>query len=390
MKTLDKESLDLKEESFTVERNLHLRHHKSSLDQSLEDNKTEVNSSQIEVDGYQNLSDPSSESILNASFCTQGTNRDIFEVTQSAESLTIPSKGLCNFGNDCFANASFQLLFSVAPLIRSFLDAHSSGSFASTSDVEVTSKFARLVNAYCNSETRVVRDRACRKCFSGQFTLNWQHDASQFISTLFEKIQQEHDKNDSILSFSEYDTWQSAWKFYREERTSIIDKLFTGFYQNTFRCKHCSAEEKNFEEFKNIPVYFNEDENEESQFYCKTCEDIRDCIIEKKVMVSPELLLLPIQRMDPFTMQKRHDFMEYEEDVRICTSEEGAQNYSLISVICHYGSIGFGHYTAYCKRQGTWKYYDDASVDERDQNYLNGDAYILLYQKQREIKNKLI
>ncbi|CAI2386028.1 unnamed protein product [Moneuplotes crassus] len=315
--------------------------------------------------------------------------------------LQIPSKGFYNFGNDCFANASFQLLFSVAPLIRSSLDVHSSGSFASASYGEVTSKFVRLVNAYCNSKTRVMRDRACRECFSSQFTLNWQHDASLFISTLLEKIQQEHDKSDSILSFSEHNTWQSAWEFYKGQRTSIVDELFTGFYQNTFRCEHCSAEIKNYEEFKNIPVYFDEDQNddykinfqklfysiESSKFFCYSCEEKRTCTIRNQVVVSPEYLLLPIQRMNSATMQKRHDFMEYEEDVRICTSEEGEQIYSLISVICHYGSIEFGHYTAYCKRQGTWKYFNDTKVYKRCRSYITEDAYILLYQRQNPPKN---
>jgi ubiquitin carboxyl-terminal hydrolase 4/11/15 len=38
--------------------------------------------------------------------------------------------------------------------------------------------------------------------------------------------------------------------------------------------------------------------------------------------------------------------------------------YDLVSVINHYGSMNFGHYTAFAKNSNnnTWYYYDDTNV----------------------------
>lgn len=57
--------------------------------------------------------------------------------------------------------------------------------------------------------------------------------------------------------------------------------------------------------------------------------------------------------------------------------------YDLYAVSNHYGSLAFGHYTAFCKNPETGKWYDfnDSSVSELDstEDVVSSAAYVLYY-----------
>jgi ubiquitin carboxyl-terminal hydrolase 4/11/15 len=57
--------------------------------------------------------------------------------------------------------------------------------------------------------------------------------------------------------------------------------------------------------------------------------------------------------------------------------------YDLYAVSNHYGSLAFGHYTAYCKNfeNGKWYDFNDSSVSpvENASEVVSGAAYVLYY-----------
>ena len=60
--------------------------------------------------------------------------------------------------------------------------------------------------------------------------------------------------------------------------------------------------------------------------------------------------------------------------------------YDLYGVVNHYGSMNFGHYTAYCKQmehdEGKWYCFDDSSVEPIEENKVVTDAaYVLFYKR---------
>lgn len=63
--------------------------------------------------------------------------------------------------------------------------------------------------------------------------------------------------------------------------------------------------------------------------------------------------------------------------------QEHSLMYDLYAVSNHYGSLAFGHYTAYAKNQFTGKWYDfnDSSVSELHSlsEVVSGGAYVLYY-----------
>jgi hypothetical protein len=59
--------------------------------------------------------------------------------------------------------------------------------------------------------------------------------------------------------------------------------------------------------------------------------------------------------------------------------------YDLYAVSNHYGSLSFGHYTAYCKNPetGIWYDFNDSSVSQlaSDQDAISNSAYVLYYMR---------
>ena len=54
--------------------------------------------------------------------------------------------------------------------------------------------------------------------------------------------------------------------------------------------------------------------------------------------------------------------------------------YDCYAVINHYGSMHFGHYTAYVKKDDGWYCADDSSFDRVDANKVVSEAaYVLFY-----------
>jgi len=61
--------------------------------------------------------------------------------------------------------------------------------------------------------------------------------------------------------------------------------------------------------------------------------------------------------------------------------------YNLFAVSNHFGGMGGGHYTAYCKNKdtGKWYNYDDSHVSETSENHLvTAAAYVLFYRRHTE------
>jgi ubiquitin carboxyl-terminal hydrolase 4/11/15 len=59
--------------------------------------------------------------------------------------------------------------------------------------------------------------------------------------------------------------------------------------------------------------------------------------------------------------------------------------YDLYAVSNHYGSLSFGHYTAYCKNPltGKWHDFNDSSVTAMDESdeIVSGGSYVLYYKR---------
>ena len=132
------------------------------------------------------------------------------------------------------------------------------------------------------------------------------------------------------------------------------------------------------------------------------CPNKAGAIRTKTIIKSPKVLIVNIGRfLNEYTdtgnvTRKLNTKINYDNNIDL--SEIGGSQYDLKAVIYHHGnSIESGHYTAHCREDGGWVYYDDRSatyvrnLGEPSPEYQPGHhenyqekCYILFYQLNEE------
>ncbi|XP_063424439.1 ubiquitin carboxyl-terminal hydrolase 20-like [Mytilus trossulus] len=144
-----------------------------------------------------------------------------------------------------------------------------------------------------------------------------------------------------------------------------------------------------------LAAFFSADELKGDNMYsCEKCKKLRNGIKFSRVMVLPEILTVHLKRFrHEFYSTKISTYVAFPLDSldlkpflhKDCTSE--VTMYDLTGVICHHGSDGSGHYTAYCLNyvNEQWYEFDDTYVTEVDINQvMNCEAYVLFYRKRND------
>uniref|UniRef100_A0A0L8FQP6 ubiquitinyl hydrolase 1 n=1 Tax=Octopus bimaculoides TaxID=37653 RepID=A0A0L8FQP6_OCTBM len=144
-----------------------------------------------------------------------------------------------------------------------------------------------------------------------------------------------------------------------------------------------------------LSAFFSADELKGDNMYsCDKCKKLRNGMKYSKVLRLPEILCIHLKRF-------RHEFYSSKINTYVSFPLEGLNmkpylhkdcqdevtSYDLMSVICHHGTAGGGHYTAYCLNyvNEQWYEFDDQYVTEVDfQQVLSSSAYVLFYRKQNE------
>lgn len=142
-----------------------------------------------------------------------------------------------------------------------------------------------------------------------------------------------------------------------------------------------------------LAAFFSADELKGDNMYsCEKCSKLRNGVKYSKMMQLPETLMIHMKRF-------RHEYLfsskigQYVSfplhglDLtpflhKDCTSE--VRTYDLYSVICHHGTAGGGHYTAYSQNwtNNRWYEFDDQYVTEvSPETVAKCEAYVLFYKK---------
>ncbi|KAJ3605058.1 hypothetical protein NHX12_027108 [Muraenolepis orangiensis] len=146
-----------------------------------------------------------------------------------------------------------------------------------------------------------------------------------------------------------------------------------------------------------LAAFFAADELKGDNMYsCERCKKLRNGVKYCKVLRLPEILCVHLKRfrhevMYSFKIGSHVAFPLEGLDLRPFLAKDGASQvttYDLLSVICHHGTAGSGHYIAYCQNviNGQWYEFDDQYVTEVHETVVqNAEAYVLFY---REWLNK--
>lgn len=140
--------------------------------------------------------------------------------------------------------------------------------------------------------------------------------------------------------------------------------------------------------------------DKENEWYCNKCKGHKQATKKMELYKLPDVLILHLKRFKtsrigsfgsiyfPAGSTKINSFVEFPiEEINLdefCKKKNQNCKYQLIGVSNHYGEMGGGHYTAYCRNHFTNKWYefDDASVSTAKQDeVVSQAAYMLFYQK---------
>lgn len=142
-----------------------------------------------------------------------------------------------------------------------------------------------------------------------------------------------------------------------------------------------------------LAAFFTNDELKGDNMYsCEKCKKLRNGLKYSRVQSLPEVLCIHLKRFrhELYYSSKINTYISFpirNLDLYCFLSKDSVKNslpsqYDLSAVICHFGSVGGGHYIAYAKNCVTnkWYEYNDSLVSEVDEEVVtNSEAYVLFY-----------
>ena len=132
---------------------------------------------------------------------------------------------------------------------------------------------------------------------------------------------------------------------------------------------------------------------EGDEWYCPKCK--KHVLAKKKLdlFYLPKILIICFKRFvkESYRWEKNEDEVEFpihDFDLKdfVIGPDKNHSKYDLFAVSQHYGSTGFGHYTAVCQNyDGKWYSYDDSSCSETNESQTQSSAaYVLFYRRQTD------
>ena len=351
-------------------------------------------------------------------------------------------RGLDNVGATCYMNATLQCLANIKPLTDYFLNPKKYYEiFNSKSECPLTIDYCQvLLGLYCdNSNTGSYAPQQFKNTIGDMnplFQGVQANDSKDLIIFLLEVLNSElsklHNKKLNITKkenetgkFQMIDpsdqnaVLKEFLKDFKYSHATIIGEQLYGFQRNVFTCQKCGGISNNFNLF-NILIFsleatanlFNINNNyggvpiitfdqcfqflcKEENFqetYCQKCKKTGNSIYKENIFLLPNYLIIILNRGKGNIFNCKVDIPEVFDSSQY---EENMKNkkYELIGVVSHFGSYGMGgHFIAFCKHSmdGKWRCYNDSTVVESQNDYLQkGTPYILFYKNMNIINNQI-
>ncbi|CAA0843231.1 Ubiquitin carboxyl-terminal hydrolase 9 [Striga hermonthica] len=131
----------------------------------------------------------------------------------------------------------------------------------------------------------------------------------------------------------------------------------------------------------------------DDMWYCPRCKEHRQASKKLDLWRLPDILVFHLKRfsysrwlknkLDTFVNFPIHN-LDLSKYVKSGGMEEGSHLYELYAISNHYGGLGGGHYSAYCKLvdENRWYHFDDAHVSPVNESEIKTSAaYVLFYRR---------
>jgi len=178
----------------------------------------------------------------------------------------------------------------------------------------------------------------------------------------------------------------------------ILSRYFSLVKINKTNLKQQNDYQKNTSSSNSIYDCFSkfvqiESLDENNEWHCPNCKSPQKAKKKIEVWKTPPILIIQLKRFK--NNRKVMSFIDFpinSFDLKniILNKDHGCTKYDLFAVCNHYGSLAYGHYTAFAKNYLSEKWYcfDDSQVMEIDEReILSPNAYVLFYRR-KDLLNK--
>ena len=171
-------------------------------------------------------------------------------------------------------------------------------------------------------------------------------------------------------------------KFYDINLFDISDRIYEKSQRQEISIEKC------FEEFSK-----EEKLDKENLWKCQNCNESLQANKKIEIYNIPKILIIHLKRFN--NNKKINTLIKFplkslELDKYINKTNKTNNKYDLFGVINHFGSLEYGHYTAFCKNyhDNNWYEYNDRIVnkipgEKENEIIVNQNAYVLFYREQK-------
>ena len=208
--------------------------------------------------------------------------------------LLIPPIGLKNPSFYCYMNCCLQILLSIPEINYFFLNKkYKIDQNHKTLICDDFSNFISLYQYFINhKEIQMDLPPSMIDICNSLVPKGRMNDCEEFLNLLIKSIQDElnHNYKNKCNENIDDEDYQKKWSIYRENNSSFIDSIFTGYIRSTVICNKCNKSSYNYEPFMDLSVpipksdksikkclniYF-EEELIDCNYHCDNCKTTTD------------------------------------------------------------------------------------------------------------------
>ena len=132
--------------------------------------------------------------------------------------------------------------------------------------------------------------------------------------------------------------------------------------------------------------------DEQNEWYCPKCKQFQRANKKIDIYKTPNILIIQLKRFNNRRkIDTTVDFPINDLDISkyVISKNNDDLKYDLFAIGNHFGSMGFGHYIAYCKNHfdNVWYEFNDSSVSIVNENHLISSSAYTLFYKRKGIEN---